>query len=1152
MKRLLAILGLMLVAASVANAQSTVKMFGLPPYTGAPTGAEKFWMALPGYTGCGNGPDCSITLNQIASYAGKAVASAPHVANLAALQAWAYTGTAVVRDGYNVAGDSGDPVTYYYNPLPCTLNSGAGDTGWQVQASIGGCWIAALPSSGADIRIWGAQTSTLSSPTPFDSSTAFASAYAAASAGQAGGTVIVPASYFLVAQTANLDLRAYPHVTVKCGAGTGIGVQPTGQSNFTAPCTLQVNPAYTILPGPNVEWSGPRVVNDTLDFATTVRQGQTVAYGMSGTAFTVTQNDQLFKSVQINGFAHAITTISPKNYTGSGSSQMYHVRLDDIQGDDLGLIAMGDCGDSCTIGHADAWNFLTVNAGSAQYIITSAQAYTDGSVELGVINEGTPLISGDTIEVFGMLDSGMPIGRYTVGVIVDSTHFTLAGTSFVGSYTPAPTGLTGTTNGTNVIAMTSTTGLNGQPVVKGQYVYGAGIASQVTVTAVVPNTSITISSAVSSSNNNTPLTFGNGAVAMPSGIRKGCAYEFTGTNIGGQHGGDLWEYGHDCSVHFGPAHGPIVLDFVWTDGPPYIYDATPIGIWNEGYGATINGGTLGINKATTVLNNATSPDSWLRPLTLSGVQLQASGCRAGIPDGSAITINAGSVSVVNSFFDPSCPNGKYPGYNEISVAAGGVLKITTSDFQNYIGSTSPITIGYPAPPVWQSGAHYTSASNVTGSDGGIFQAGGTCVAGSGPAPSGTSASRVSDGTGGCNWLYQGPTCTNVTIDGVSPLCTPPATTTPCIAGQLAWDNNFLYVCSPQSTWGEVVTGDVSSGQVTIIPPAAMPSGKSALVVKSNDGSSTGYGGGITLGDNLGSAVNATKQITVSATDGSLVIFNSNSSGIFKLTNEGSLSNINGVGSPFGLSLVASGTAVGAWTSGTAYTNASYASSNGNIYHVIGGACTAGGTGGTPVAPSGTGIVIDQTGGTGGCKWEYVSGVPTGNVEVHATAAGSLTLCAGNTTTQKGLVIQNGGIYPALCDGSGPTSGGTVLGSTADPFASLTTNAVNFASLADSSTAPTISSGFCTGANIAYQNGTVSFQVGVGASGCTGIQTGVIGLPTAAHGWKCNVSDIGGIGYKPDQVAYTTTSATIENFSRTTGASADWVATHSLIIDCHGF
>jgi hypothetical protein len=100
-------------------------------------------------------------------------------------------------------------------------------------------------------------------------------------------------------------------------------------------------------------------------------------------------------------------------------------------------------------------------------------------------------------------------------------------------------------------------------------------------------------------------------------------------------------------------------------------------------------------------------------------------------------------------------------------------------------------------------------------------------------------------------------------------------------------------------------------------------------------------------------------------------------------------------------------------------------------------------------------------------------------------------------------------------------------------------------LVDSSTAPTISSGFGTSNSIAASNGTAAFTVNVGTGGVA--TSGVIGLPAATTGWKVDCNDItttSATVFVTKQTATTTTTATVGNFS-TSGTAAAWVASDVL-------
>jgi hypothetical protein len=101
--------------------------------------------------------------------------------------------------------------------------------------------------------------------------------------------------------------------------------------------------------------------------------------------------------------------------------------------------------------------------------------------------------------------------------------------------------------------------------------------------------------------------------------------------------------------------------------------------------------------------------------------------------------------------------------------------------------------------------------------------------------------------------------------------------------------------------------------------------------------------------------------------------------------------------------------------------------------------------------------------------------------------------------------------------------------------------VNINSLFLSNVAPTISAGFGTSPSIANNNGTASFTINVGTGGTA--NSGVIGFPTASHGWDVNCKDItttSSTVFLTKQTASSTTTATIGNFT-TSAAAAAWNA-----------
>lgn len=103
----------------------------------------------------------------------------------------------------------------------------------------------------------------------------------------------------------------------------------------------------------------------------------------------------------------------------------------------------------------------------------------------------------------------------------------------------------------------------------------------------------------------------------------------------------------------------------------------------------------------------------------------------------------------------------------------------------------------------------------------------------------------------------------------------------------------------------------------------------------------------------------------------------------------------------------------------------------------------------------------------------------------------------------------------------------------------------------SRTAPTVSSGFGTTPLIVNANGTAFFQVNVGTGGVA--TAGVVGLPAAAHNWNCTVQNLTAhAGNRADdtvQTASTTTTVTVQNQTKSTGAALAWTASDVLQLSC---
>lgn len=103
-------------------------------------------------------------------------------------------------------------------------------------------------------------------------------------------------------------------------------------------------------------------------------------------------------------------------------------------------------------------------------------------------------------------------------------------------------------------------------------------------------------------------------------------------------------------------------------------------------------------------------------------------------------------------------------------------------------------------------------------------------------------------------------------------------------------------------------------------------------------------------------------------------------------------------------------------------------------------------------------------------------------------------------------------------------------------------------------APTISSGFGTSPSIVSSNGSTTFRLNVGTGGtATG---GVVGLPTAAAGWNCNIDILNptatNLLSKTVSTASTASTLTVANELMSTGAATAWPASTILILNCFAY
>lgn len=113
--------------------------------------------AAPGSIGSGTpGSAAFTTLSTTSAPTVGATTIYPTVATNTALVALStVTVSTVTRLGFTAAGDA-PPLTYTASASACSLNSGAGDNGSQVQSANGKCWLADFPPGPIDAREFGA------------------------------------------------------------------------------------------------------------------------------------------------------------------------------------------------------------------------------------------------------------------------------------------------------------------------------------------------------------------------------------------------------------------------------------------------------------------------------------------------------------------------------------------------------------------------------------------------------------------------------------------------------------------------------------------------------------------------------------------------------------------------------------------------------------------------------------------------------------------------------------------------------------------------------------------------------------------------------------------------------------------------------------
>jgi hypothetical protein len=194
----------------------------------------------------------------------------------------------------------------------------------------------------------------------------------------------------------------------------------------------------------------------------------------------------------------------------------------------------------------------------------------------------------------------------------------------------------------------------------------------------------------------------------------------------------------------------------------------------------------------------------------------------------------------------------------------------------------------------------------------------------------------------------------------------------------------------------------------------------------------------------------------------------------------------------------------------------------------------------------------------------LNGATSGSITLKAAAvAGSntITLPAGTTdfssTGGPNQFVRQSGAGSALTVSAIGVSDLSALFLTTNIWAALQTFSSGISSasftavnLLHNNTAPTVS-GFCTSPSVLANNGNAVFTINVGTSCAAG--TGTITLPAAVNGWVCDLHDVTSPGANNVvMTGGTATTVTVQNYSRTTGATTNFTSSDVIRAKCAAY
>ena len=512
----------------------------------------------------------------------------PRVATNAALQAASTANfpAGLWREDF-AAGNGAPPLFYYPSGSACSLNSGAGDNGSQVQSADGKCWLARFPSGVMDVAEFGAAGNGTT-----DDEAAIANDLAAC--GTAGGAraVLGPRQYYSsLSQTipANCSLEGNANI---------LPYQTFSQTVNTQAYTLLLGSGAAIYLGTNTGTREPsalrglNIIPKSYVPPVTMQQAltQVAAFTSNGagtnTAGIIIQhasNASIIENVAVGGFNLCV------------DSEAYDLRMQNV---------IADCTNGYLINNGTNYNwfnnvenfpFLTGGVtGGDELVFTVTGVANDGSgqVQLTISSTTSGLANGNTIYVGGaafLTARSDLIGKWTISNVSvggSTTTFSLVGSSY-----GAQTFTGAVVNGSNYVTGAGVTSALG-------YFGGAGItdtgscfAGGTTVKWINPDTNTMYMSNPATCASNpysitaTPVAYGSGGqIDFNAQYRSG--YGFKDTNSQGMMFIGTFDFGHQIQYDISTgAFGPNFIGF-GCDGSSNAPDPTRICINVEGSGTS--------------------------------------------------------------------------------------------------------------------------------------------------------------------------------------------------------------------------------------------------------------------------------------------------------------------------------------------------------------------------------------------------------------------------------------------------------------------------------------------------------------------------------------------------------------------------------------